>query len=137
MKCRAVSDFPLGPDPTALALDDALNRRQADSRSREIARQMQALKSPEQLAGVRRVEAGAVVPDEVFLIAVLSGTSEFDSCMQLFGGEFPGIAEQVGQHDPHQAWVRFSNETIGNHDFGVTPRRGGSQFLGHLMSHLA
>jgi hypothetical protein len=47
MKRCPLIDFSLSPDPAALALDNALNSRQPDSRSREIVRRVQALKGPE------------------------------------------------------------------------------------------
>jgi len=137
MKRCALFDFPFRPYPAALALDDTLNRGQPNSSSREIAGRVQALKSPKQLAGVRLVEAGAVVPHEVLPAAVLAGTAEFNPGMRLFGGELPGVSEQIGQHDPQQARVGFSDETIGNHEFSVALWRGSAQFVSHFMSHLA
>src|ERR1700722_1722734 len=110
MKRCALIDFPFGPYPAALALDDALNSRQANSRSWKILCRVQALKGPEQLAGVRLIEPGAVIPHEVFPAAVLSGTSKFDAGVGLFGGELPGVAEQVGEDNSQKARVGFGNE---------------------------
>ena len=43
---RALPFFALGPDPSAVPMDDALDRREADPGARELAHGMQALKAP-------------------------------------------------------------------------------------------
>src|SRR5580658_9938025 len=110
MKRRTLVDFPLSPHSATLSLDDTLNGRQTDSRSREIFCRMQTLKGPEQLAGVRRVEAGAVISHEILPVAVFSVRAEFDAGMRLLGRELPGIAQQIGHHDPQQSPLRFSKQ---------------------------
>ena len=50
MKRCALLDFSFSPYTPALALDDALNSRQANSSPREIAGRVQALEGPKQLA---------------------------------------------------------------------------------------
>ena len=54
----------LGPDPAAVAVDDALDGGQADARARKLRGFVQALKRPEQLVRIGRVKPGAVIPDK-------------------------------------------------------------------------
>src|SRR6267143_1088775 len=57
----ALAGLGIGPDAAAVPVDDALDRRQPDPRALILVARVQALKSAEQLVGVRHVEAGAVV----------------------------------------------------------------------------
>ena len=54
----------LGPDAPAVAVHDALHRREADAGARELGGRVQPLEGREQLVGVGHVEAGAVVAHE-------------------------------------------------------------------------
>jgi hypothetical protein len=54
----------LGPDPPAVALDDALHIGEADSGPLELLHPVQPMKHAEQLAHVGHVETDAVVLDE-------------------------------------------------------------------------
>jgi hypothetical protein len=54
----------LGPDPAAVAVQDALDRGQADARARKLRGFVQALKGPEQFVRIGRVKPRAVVPDK-------------------------------------------------------------------------
>ena len=59
----------LGPDPAAVAADDALHDRQPDAGALEVAGGVQALERLEQLVGVAHVEPGAVVAHEESAVA--------------------------------------------------------------------
>ena len=61
---RALAFAAFGTDGAAVALDDALDRRQADAVARELLLVMQPLERPEQLVDVLLVESRAVVADE-------------------------------------------------------------------------
>jgi hypothetical protein len=74
------------PDPSAVSLDDALHARQANAGTRKLGGRMQPLERLEQLAGVGRVEASAVVADEAADPVVGAGRgSELDGRVQLHG----------------------------------------------------
>ena len=61
---------------------------------------VQALERLEQLVGVGRVEARAVVAHEEDALAVALGSAPNSMCAVLAaGGELPGVAEQVLQDD--------------------------------------
>src|SRR5712664_3783132 len=57
----ALARLGIGPDPAAVPVDDALDRRQPDPGALILVARVQALESAEELVGVRHVEAGAVV----------------------------------------------------------------------------
>src|SRR3569833_4337838 len=65
VKCGATVDSGLGPDFTPVAMDDALDGGKADARARNLSLRMQALEGAEEPGGVARVEAGAVVANEI------------------------------------------------------------------------
>src|SRR5215813_2725967 len=61
---RAVIDAALCPDLTTVAMQDALNARQANPGAGELGDGVQPLERNEQLVGERHVEPGAVVAHE-------------------------------------------------------------------------
>src|SRR5690606_22835761 len=73
MEGSTVAGFGLGPDPAAVARQDAAHAGQADAGARVLAGLVQALEHPEQLAGVGHVEADAVVADGEMVAAVGGG----------------------------------------------------------------
>src|SRR5439155_21629977 len=64
IKTGACIDLPLGPDSSAVPMDDALDGGEADPGARKVGRRVQALEGPEQLRGDARVVPGAVVTHE-------------------------------------------------------------------------
>src|ERR1043166_6415717 len=87
----AVVGGGVGPDPAAVAVDDARGGREADAGAVEVGRAVQAVERREQLVGARRVEAGAVVADEVRA----GEGAELDPRRVALGGELPGVAQEV------------------------------------------
>ncbi len=61
---RSVVHFSLRPDLPSVALDDAVNERQANARAGELVVRVQPLKHTKQPGRVPHVEACAVIPDE-------------------------------------------------------------------------
>src|ERR1700730_17420380 len=61
---RAPTDGCFNPDTPAVALDNALDDRQAHASAFEILRAMQSLEYAEQLVGILHVEASAIVADK-------------------------------------------------------------------------
>src|SRR5262245_51914889 len=68
---RAPPDRALGPDATAVAAHHARTGGQPDAGPGELGRAVQALERREQAAGIRHVEAGAVVAHVEAALAVL------------------------------------------------------------------
>src|SRR5690606_4072256 len=95
----------LGPDTTAVATDDALDRREADARALELARRMQAAEHLEELARHLHVEAGPVVGHPIDGDALDELAVEHDVGLLAARGVLPGIAQQVLEHDAKQDTV--------------------------------
>src|SRR5262249_904598 len=100
VKGRALLDSGFRPDLTAMAVNDALHGGQPDARAREILLAVQALKGPEQFRAVGHLEADAVIADEISQLTVSFTYPEFDARLRMLAGKFPGIAQQIVQHDP-------------------------------------
>src|SRR5690606_38124246 len=78
-----------GADGAAVALDDALDRGQADAVAGELFLRVQALERTEQLVGVGGREACAVVAHEE-LVAV---APDLDPRLRAVAGDLPGIGQ--------------------------------------------
>src|SRR5690606_12766381 len=63
VKRRALARFGFGPDPAAMALDNAPGRGQARAAAFEFVVPVQALEDPEELLRKTHVESGPIVPD--------------------------------------------------------------------------
>src|ERR1044071_6555586 len=72
----ALADPPLGPDPSAMAMHDALHVGQADAGARELGDRVQALERDKQLVGEVHVEPRAVVAHEERALVALGGTDD-------------------------------------------------------------
>src|SRR6266496_2264125 len=72
-ECRALLHRALGPDLAAVAPDDALRAGETDPGPAELGRAVEALERAEELACVRHVEAGPVVPHEERGDAITAG----------------------------------------------------------------
>ena len=102
--------------------DDPLRRREADAGPREFLGRMQALKRNKKRRGIRHVEAGAVVTDEVYPLAALQAPAELYACMLPPGRELPGISQQIVEQDAQQLLVARITRVPGEHDFHMTIR---------------
>src|SRR3569833_1729956 len=92
VKCGATVDSGLGPDFTPVAMDDALDGGKADARARKLSLRMQALEGAEEPGCVARVEAGAVVANEINGPAGAVDTRpEFDVGAHQTAGELPCV----------------------------------------------
>jgi hypothetical protein len=100
VKGRALLDSGFRPDLTAMAVDDALHGGQPDARAREILLAVQALKGPEQFRTVGHIEADTVIADEISQLIVSFTNPEFYARLPMLASKFPGIAQQIVQHDP-------------------------------------
>src|SRR4051812_3656930 len=96
----------LRPDPAAVARDDTLHDRQAYPRALEFVGTVQALEHAEELVGVARVEADAVVAHPVVRFARLLATADVDARARALRAVLEGVADEVGPHLPHERCVR-------------------------------
>lgn len=62
---RTLIGLGLGPDATAVAMDDPLHDGQADAGSLILVGEMESLKHAEQLVGIAHIKAHAIVFDEI------------------------------------------------------------------------
>jgi hypothetical protein len=75
---RAGIRLAFRPDTAAVAVDDALHRRQADAGAFELRDGMQALEDSEQFVGVGHVESGTIVAYDVGHLALLAHLAQLD-----------------------------------------------------------
>src|SRR6185436_17784640 len=111
MKRGARAGASLDPDPAAVARDDAVNGGQTDSGPLVFRATVQALEGLEQLRGVDRIEADAVVADEV---NALFRAAQLDARLWLLAGELPGVAEEVLEGDGGQGGIDLRLEARGD-----------------------
>lgn len=95
MKACAGIDLALAVNATAVALDHASHRRQADAVAFEVALHMQTLERREQPVCVGHVEAGAVVGHVEMDRAVRLVCADPNLRMLALGGELQRVAEQI------------------------------------------
>jgi hypothetical protein len=95
MKGRADSGLGFGPDAAAMATYDALYRGQPNARALELVGGVQALKRSEQLGRVHRVEARAIVANEVDGGSSLRLRTDLDSRLRMLARELPSVAQQA------------------------------------------
>lgn len=86
-----------------MASDDALHGGQTDAGTGKLAGMVQSLEYAKQLFSIRRIEAGAIVPDEkhrffkqlaIRTTAFWGYAKGYDGMIAL-RGKLPGIAEQI------------------------------------------
>src|SRR5688572_26840954 len=88
-----------------MAVNNALNRSQADACTIKIVRTMQPLKCAEQFIGVSHIETSSVIPDEVFgLVPALALSKRYFGFLA-FGRELPGVSQKVFQYDPNKPFI--------------------------------
>ena len=104
MEAGTAVHLGFAPDLTAVAAHDAPNRSQADAGAREIVRTVQALEHAEQPVCEAHVEAGAVVAHGE-RVGLARAPFERDQRLRRLGAVFPGVAQQVFDHDAQQRRV--------------------------------
>src|SRR5256714_1303660 len=109
---RPLVHGPLGPGATPVTIDDALDGGEAYPSALELVAAVETLERAEQLAGVRHVEARAVVADEVDCLATLLLPPESDLRRVALRGELPGVAQKVDEHDFQQSLVAARREPV-------------------------
>ena len=84
---------------------------------------MQSLKRSEQLVGIDRIEAGAVVTHIECRRAPTSCRAHLDRGVIATAGELPGVVEQVLERDAQQPWVARGAQVGRNRDGHLARRR--------------
>ena len=111
-KGRALALGSLRPNPAAMAMNDALDSRQADAASGEILRRVKPLESAEEFADIRHVETGAIIADEVDLLPILLRHAQLDPGLRLFLRELPRVAEQVLEYHLQQPRITLGRDPL-------------------------
>jgi hypothetical protein len=135
MKRSASAHRTFSPDSPAMAMDNPLHCRQADPGSRKIFRRMHSLKGAEEFSGISHVKTGTVVAYEKCVIAFLAAVSKLDTGRRPFGGEFPGVGKQVGQHHAEQSRVPLGGEPLGDYAIDLPLCVAGMEFIDDLAHH--
>src|ERR1700753_2363887 len=94
-KCRAALDLAVGPDPSAVALDDAPRRREADAGAIENRRRVETREDAEEVLGVDGMEAGAIVAHEEYELVCEHQAADGDRRFVVATREFPGIVQKI------------------------------------------
>src|SRR5690606_33797518 len=102
---RALAGLRVRPKPTAMPCHDSVNQREPDSGAGKLVAVMQALKHAEQLVGVTRIVADAVVADEVDVLALFVDRANLDDGMILARRELDRVRQEVHPHLLEQAAV--------------------------------
>jgi hypothetical protein len=113
-------------------LDDALHGRKPDPAAGKLSLRVKPLEGGEQLVHVPHIEADAVVADEEGLLIPGKVDAKLDLRRRPALGELPRVADEVGQHDPHQARIRRRNEVGGSGDSHLTPRLEEAEVVEHV-----
>src|SRR5262245_5687670 len=102
-------DCAFCPDFAPVPLNDPLHCCQADSRATNLRLIVATVEGTEQLLGPRHVESSSVVPHKISPRTVgLGQCAKFDPRARPFGGELPGVAEQILEHDSKQPGVTLN-----------------------------
>src|SRR5690348_13184124 len=101
----ALPGLAFGPGAAAVQRRDPGHGGEADAGAGELGFGVQALERAEELVGVLHLEAGAVVAHAEGGGAGVFLGEDLDAGRGGLGGELPGVADEVVQHDLHEAAV--------------------------------
>src|SRR6185295_8443469 len=105
IECRSRVHLALGPDPAAMARDDALHDGKSHSGAGEFLLAVQALEHAEQLAVVLHVEPGAVVLDAVDALRAVFAAAHLDGRLLALAAELDRVRKKIRQRLPDQRRV--------------------------------
>src|SRR5690349_12017663 len=137
VKGRSLSFGTFRPDPPAVDGNDPLYRGKTNTGARELADRMQPLKDPEELVCIRHVEPDTVITYIERPLLHMVFLTEFDFRLLLFGCEFPGVAQQILQHDVYQMRVCLHHEIRGQRESNLPIWLGFLQPLHNFLDHFA
>src|SRR5439155_12198276 len=130
---RFLIGLALAPNPSAMAMDDAMDGSQADAMPAKFVAGMETLKWGKQFVGVGHVVPYTIVADKEDGRGLMFDASEFDARVRCFGGEFPGIFQQVLQGGPEQNRIAASGKLFANDDLNAAMRVALPEFAGDLL----
>src|SRR5437588_13038821 len=103
--------------------NDTLYDGKPNACSREFMDIVQSLEGAEQHIGIFHIESHAIVFYEKRLLALLPWRdSEFNARLRTRGGELPGIAEQIVEHNLQERWIAKGQHAPGDAKGYVTIR---------------
>src|SRR5262249_34882552 len=111
-----------------MAIDDALDGGEADAGAWKIGGRMQTLEHPKELGGKIHIETRAVITDKESGLRLV-GKAKFDLRFLLFGGEFPGVAQEIIEDQPKQRLVPVGAKVRSNGPLDFSFRFGFTQFI--------
>src|ERR1700756_4025608 len=89
-----------------MAMHDALNRRQTDTRAFEGLLRVKPLEDAEQLVRIFHVEADAIVSNEQhYLMVFVFHASDLDLCLGTCARELWGFGDEVNQNEPQHGTI--------------------------------
>jgi len=135
-ECGAAADFALGPDASAVTLDDPSNRGEAYAGAREFMGLVQPLKGPEKFTAVLHVKAGAVILDEINLFAVDTLSPKNNASVGLLACKLPGIGQKIFQRDPDKGTVAGGQKVFLDLCFHLTAFIRRFEFIKDFLNHL-
>ena len=124
----------VGPDRSAVSLDDALDGGQADPAPRKALLVMQSLVQIEQAIHVAHVEADAVVRNtEDPATLRVGGRVQFDRWLRDRCSVFPGVAQQVLENDPQQGRITVRLQVLADSHLDAARRLVSRKGLDHFV----
>src|SRR5579875_2323487 len=114
-----VARCTFGPDTTAMALENTVDRGEAYTGAFELPHIVQALKGDEQLLAVLHVETRAVVADVTGQHAILGSHAELDAALRPLRAELPGVVQEVLERNFDKAGIGFSDDARFDTEFAV------------------
>src|SRR5579862_5648115 len=137
VEAGAALDLALTPDASSVAGDDALHRGQANARAFKLRGAVQPLEWLEELVRIGHVEPGAVVAHEEAGLPAHLRAAKLDVAGGMLGGELPGVAQQILQHNPQQPPVAAGHQVAGDIERDAALRLPGLEAAGDSSRHLA
>ena len=90
-----------------MAGDHTANVREADASPFEISGAMEALKDPEQLVRIARVEADAIIADKDNVLGLARAATDFNPSILARAGVLDRVTQQIDEDLAKQSRVRF------------------------------
>src|SRR5882762_3527385 len=133
----ALARLGIGPDPAAMPVHDALDRRQPDPCALILVARVQALERAKELVGVRHVKAGAVVAHVENRAPIVAETADLYAWLVRLCRELPRIPDQVLERRPQQPRIRVRTHAVPDGDVDLALWLTALQLVHHLPGQLA
>src|SRR6185312_3442761 len=93
VKCSSLFDCGLSPNLSAMPMNDALHRGETNPGPWKFRHPMESLECSEKFGGIGRVEACAIITDEIDIGTVDRCFAKRNVRGGVLGSKFPGVAE--------------------------------------------